>query len=336
MPGTIETRTSEVALDAVDIEKVERLLAASRSAATRRSYASAIRTFSSWCEPREYPPAPSTPAVVAAYVAYRAEHVTHATIARDLAAISALHLDNSLDDPTDHHGVRQTLRSVGRTRGTAPTRRAAPVTTDTMRQIIDAMEDRSEITGSRDTAILLLGLAAALRRSELAAITTRDIAMRDDGMVVRIRWSKTDQSGKGEVVGVPYGHNPDTCPVAAVQAWLAASGRSLGDERPLFSRIYNRKSIGPHPLSDRSINRILQNRARNAGVNGGEYGELFAGDTWISGHSLRAGHATSAADGGADAVTISRTTRHKRLDTLAKYIRPQHVIDDSTAGQIGL
>lgn len=337
MPGAIQTRPSpEVDLAASDIESISRLLLSSRSAETRRSYASAMRTFTAWCEERGYPSNPSTSPVVAAYVAFRAERVAHATIARDLAAISAIHLDNGRKDPTGHHGVRQALRSVGRAHGTAPTRRAAPVTTESMRSIIAAMEDREQLAGKRDIAILLLGLAAALRRSELATLTTDDIALRDDGMIVRISRSKTDQSGKGEVIGVPYGLNPDTCPVMAVAGWLEASGRRIGDSRPLFSRIYNHSSVGPRAMSDRSVARILQARARDAGVEGDQYAEMFAGDTWISGHSLRAGHATSAAAGGADAVTISRTTRHKRLDTLAKYIRPQNVVQDSTAGRLGL
>lgn len=124
-----------------DAQIVGTLLAGSRSVETRRSYASAMRTFTAWCEERGYPAAPTGPEVVASYIAHRAKQVAHSTISRDVAAISAVHLDHGHDDPTAHHGVRQTLRSVSRTLETAPSRRATPLTTALMRQLIDAMGD---------------------------------------------------------------------------------------------------------------------------------------------------------------------------------------------------
>lgn len=320
-----------------DARSVGALLAGSRSAETRRSYASAMRTFTTWCQGRGYSAVPTGPEVVAAYIAYRAEHVAHATIVRDVAAISATHLDQGLEDPTAHHGVRQALRSVSRTLGTAPSRRATPVTTTLMRQIIDVMHDLDTATGLRDRAILLLGLAAALRRSELAALATNDITRHDGGLLLRIRRSKTDQTGHGDLIGIPLGTHPETCPVHALQAWLDVSGRSLGDGRPLFSRIHNRVRIAGTALTGRSIARIIQARASAAGISG-DNDTHAAGATrsWVSGHSLRAGHATSAAEQGVDPMTISRTTRHRRLDTLARYVRPVSALDDSTAGKIGL
>src|SRR5699024_7742870 len=141
------------------------------------------------------PSTPTGPEVVASYIAHRAELVAHSTISRDVAVISAAHLDKGLGDPTAHHGVRQALRSAGRALGTSPSRRATPLTTVLMRQIIDAMDDLETATGKRDRAILLLGLAAALRRRELAALTTNDIARQGAGLLLQIRRSKTDQTG---------------------------------------------------------------------------------------------------------------------------------------------
>ena len=320
-----------------DAQSVGALLASSRSAETRRSYASAMRTFTAWCLERGYPALPTGPEVVASYIAHRSGQVAHSTTSRDLAAIAAAHLDNGLDDPAAHHGVRQALRSAGRTLGTAPSRRATPLTTTLMRRVIDAMDDLETATGKRDRAILLIGLAAAQRRSEIAALTTNDIARQDAGLLLWIRRSKTDQTGRGDLIGIPLGARPETCPVLALEVWLEASGRSLGDRSPLFSRIYNHSRIADTALSDRSIARIIQARAAAAGISGKDYARA-SGDaqTWVSGHSLRAGHATSAAEAGLDPMTISRTTRHRRLDSLAQYVRPVSAFEDSTAGKIGL
>lgn len=206
-----------------------------------------------------------------------------------------------------------------------------------MRHIIEAMDDLDSLVGKRDRAILLIGLAAAQRRSEVAALNTKDLTRRNDGLLLTIRRSKTDQSGKGDLVGIPLGSHPETCPVLALEEWLEASGRRLGDGNPVFSRIFNRSRIAPSAMSDRSIARIIQARALAAGISGKEYAQAAgAGETWVSGHSLRAGHVTAAAEAGVDPMTISRTTRHQRLDSLARYVRPASAVEDSTAGQIGL
>ena len=273
-----------------------------------------MRIFTAWCQERGYPAVPTGPEVVASYIANCSTYVAHSTISRDVAAISAAHLDTGLDDPTAHHGVRQALRSAGRTLGTAPSRRATPLTTTLMRQIIDAMDDLETATGKRDRAILLLGLAAALRRRELAALTTNDIARHDDGLLLRIRRSKADQTGRGDLIGIPLGAHPETCPVLALEAWLETSSRKLGEGSPVFSRIYNHSRIADTALSDRSISRIIQARAAAANINEKDNAHIA----------------------GVDPMAISRTTRHRRLDSLARYVRPASAFEDSTAGKIGL
>lgn len=338
MSSAVEPLTSPgPTISLEDAQSVGALLAGSRAEETRRSYSSAMRVFSTWCHQRGYQAVPSSPEVVAAYIAHRTKGVSHATISRDVAAISAAHLDSGKEDPTSHHGVRQALRSAGRALGTAPSRRAAPVTTNDMRRIIAAMDDLASIVGKRDRAILLLGLAAAQRRSEIADLTTQDLTRREDGLLLRIRRSKTDQSGRGDLIGIPLGSHPETCPVLALEDWLEASGRQIGDGKPVFSRIFNRVRIAPTAMSDRSIARIIQSRALAAGISGKDYAHASgATETWVSGHSLRAGHATAAAESGVDPMSISRTTRHRRLDSLARYVRPSSAVDDSTAGKIGL
>lgn len=338
MSNAVEPRPSPAAtISHKDARDVADLLSSRRSVQTNRSYASALKTYTTWCEGRGYTAVPTSSEVVAAYIAHRTKTVSHSTISRDVAALSAAHLDNGWADPTAHHGVRQALRSAGRMLGTGQARRAAPITTNTMRRIIAAMDDLDTPVGRRDRAILLIGLAAALRRSEISELTTKDLTRRDNGLLLRIRRSKTDQTGHGDLVGIPLGSRPETCPVRALDAWLEASGRCLGDGSPVFSRIYRGSRTGDTAMSDRSIARIVQARALAAGVTGKDYAQAAgAGESWVSGHSLRAGHATAAAEAGVDPMAISRTTRHRRLDSLARYVRPANAVEDSTAGQIGL
>src|SRR5699024_415620 len=154
------------------------------------------------------------------------------------------------------------------------------------------------------------GSAAARDRPARPPCPTRRSSDLDAGLLLRIRRSKTDQTGRGDLIGIPLGTHPETCPVLALEAWLEASRRKLGDGSPLFSRIYNHSRIADTALSGRSIARIIRARAAAARINGQDYTHIAGvAQTWVSGHSLRAGHATSAAEEGVDPMTISRTTR---------------------------
>ncbi len=77
---------------------------------------------------------------------------------------------------------------------------------------------------SEDRALLLVGFAGGFRRSELANLNVGDIEFTEDGLVVRLRRSKTDQEATGRKVGIPFGSNRGTCPVRSLKAWLEASG----------------------------------------------------------------------------------------------------------------
>lgn len=112
MSSDIETRAPLSApISREDAQSVGTLLAGGRSAATGRFYASAMRTFMAWCRERSYPTVPTAPEVIADFIAHRTEHVSLGTISLDVAAISAAHLDDGLEDPTTHDGARQALCS---------------------------------------------------------------------------------------------------------------------------------------------------------------------------------------------------------------------------------
>ena len=169
----------------------------------------------------------------------------------------------------------------------------------------------------RDRALLLLGFSIAARRSELVALNVADIVENEHGLMVRIRRSKTDQEGRGATVAVPRG--AIACPVKALQAWLDAAGITEG---PIFRPVLRGGAVATTRLTDRSVANIVKVHAERLGLDPATF----------SGHSLRAGFATSAAARGANLFKIMDVTRHKSVDTLRGYVRDAELFRDH-AGQ---
>jgi integrase len=171
--------------------------------------------------------------------------------------------------------------------------------------------------------MILLGFASALRRSELASLALADLEPRPDGLLLSVRRSKTDPDGHGQVVGVAHGQHAGTDPVAAVSGWLHVRGRAPG---VLFTSVRH-GVVTADPISGEAVARMLRARAVAAGLS----------PERITGHSLRAGHATTTAMAGVSLDRIAAQTRHRRLSTLVdRYIRPLHALASSSSRDLGL
>lgn len=321
----LELRASGGGLTPVDLERIGAAVEAARSPGTRRTYDSAWRSWETWCAARGAESLPADPVAVAAHLVERhGDGVSVSRLTVTASAIRARHLDTGLDDPTSTRGVVLTMAGLRRVdAGEKAPRQAHPLTTEQVRRMVDGL-DRSTLAGKRDAAIILLGFAAALRRSEIASLRVADLSWKSDGLVVRIRKAKRDQDGVGAYVGVVRGHGT-TDPVAAVHDWVTAAG--LTRDAPLFSRVRrgDRPETG-RPLSGETINGIVQRAARAAGLS----------DLPVSAHSLRAGHATVAAEAGVPVDRLARTGRWADPRTLATYVRPASALADSTSGALGL
>ena len=245
------------------------------------------------------------------------------TINVTLAAIRAAHEDAGFDSPTLDRGVMGVRAGTSRRIGVAPRKQAHPLSTDELERLINTCTDG--VRGVRDKALLLVGYAGALRRSELADLRVEDVTSRRDGVMLTLHRSKADQSGKTVQVAIPMGQHPETCPVTALFDWFELLNV---DEGPAFCRIsrHNTVPIKLSAISGESVAKIIQERAAQAGLN------------WqrITGHSLRAGHATTAAENGADVLKLARTLRHARLETTSQYTRPAEAMRDTTAKSLGL
>ena len=195
------------------------------------------------------------------------------------------------------------LRGIRRRIGVAVDRKA-PATAHAIARMLKRIPDT--LAGKRDRALLLLGFAAALRRSELVALQLADLERTEAGLIVHIRRSKTDQEGEGHQVAVPRGLKLK--PVEAIDAWLAAAAIADG---PLFRPIAKGGRVLGGALTDRSVADIIKRCAKAAGLDP----EIF------SGHSLRAGFVTSALESGADVLKVMDVTRHRDVKTLKAYDR---------------
>src|SRR5262245_55449545 len=176
---------------------------AQHATATRRAYSSDWMTFCIWCAERDLTALPAAPATISTFLASQAEAGRRpATIARCLAAIRQAHARAGFDSPTRAEEVKATLKGIRRMLGVAP-KQKMPATIDCLAAMLAQIPNT--LARMRDRAILLLGFAGAFRRSELALLKVSDLEFRPEGLLIRIRQSKTDPEGAGQRVTVPLG-----------------------------------------------------------------------------------------------------------------------------------
>jgi site-specific recombinase XerD len=286
---------------------------------TLRAYRADWRDFTGWCEARGLVPLPATPETVTLYLSDLAGHCKVATLTRRLSAISQAHQMAGHEAPTSAAAVRTVMAGIRRTKGTAAAAKAATLTGD-IRAMVAALPDG--LLGIRDRALLLVGFAGGFRRSELVSLDQCDLEFTKDGLTVALRRSKTDQECQGRKVGIPYGSNPETCPIRALQAWLEAAAITGG---PVFRGV-NRHGRVQGRLSGYAVALVVKRYAAAGGLDPARY----------AGHSLRAGLATAAAIGGASERSIMNQTGHKSAAMVRRYIRDGNLFRENAAAKTGL
>jgi integrase len=279
---------------------------------TRKAYLSDLGEFEQWGGS-----IPASAEMVAAYLADRADTLAVATLIRHLASISKAHQARGLPNPVRSELVRATMRGIKRTRGCAR-REAKPLLRDDLLLVLDATGEGMK--NVRDRALLLIGFAGALRCSELVALDVADIEHVRRGLMLHIRRSKTDQNGQGHKIAVPYGRTR-YCPVLALDAWLAASKITEG---AIFRPVDRHGHVHNARLSGEAVSLVVRGRVAGAGLDA----------TGYSGHSLRAGLATSAAQAGVPAWRIKAQTRHASDPMLSRYIREGELFTENAAGAL--
>lgn len=318
--GTSEESRALTTLEALADETREHLKN-SKAANTRRAYKSDWADFTDWCRHHNRTPLPASPDTVALYLTHCARGLKPSTIQRRIATISEAHKAANHETPTTSTLVRSTWQGIRREKGIA-TQGKEPALIADLRCMVEHLP-KEKLLSTRDRALLLIGFAGAMRRSELVGLDIRDVVDSEDGLVVNIRRSKTDQFGSGRKIGIPFGSTPLTCPIRALRAWIRESGIQDG---PLFRAVDRHGNMSVERLSDQTVARVVKRALKAAGRNA----EKFAG------HSLRAGLATQAAMGGASERSIQDQTGHKSLLVLRRYIRDGNLFRENAAAKTGL
>jgi integrase len=288
---------------------VEAYVQAGIAPATKRAYRADLSHFEVWGGI-----IPATDALVAAYLAQHAAVLKASTLTRRLAAISIAHDARDLPNPVRTPLVRATMRGIRREHGAAQ-RQAQPLLREELFVVLAAMGDRMK--DLRDKALLLIGFAGGFRRSELVAINCDDVVRIRQGMILAIRRSKTDPEGVGRRIGIPFGRTIH-CPVAALEKWLSAARIEDG---PVFRTVDRHGRISGR-LSGEAVSLIVRERMATAGLIAKGY----------SGHSLRAGFATSATRAGVSTFKIRQQTGHASDAMLSRYVREGELFIGNAAG----
>ena len=293
-------------------EAAETFIRASISDNTRKAYRSDLAHYAAWGGAL-----PATPEQVARYLADHADTLAPSSLARRIATLVKIHAANGWSNPCQSEVVRATLRGIKRVKGTAQDQ-AKPLLREDLFLVLDAMGDTPR--DHRDRALLLIGWAGGFRCSELIGLDHADLDEVREGLILTLRRSKTDHTGQGRKIGIPLGRTRH-CPVAALTAWRDILVDNIG---PLFRPVDRHGNISTNRIRSDAVSTILRGRLAYAGINPDGY----------SGHSLRAGLATSAARAGVSTLKIRAQTGHTSDAMLSRYVRDGEMFDGNAAGAL--
>jgi len=287
--------------------KSKKRLQKSKADNTLRAYESDWLDFYDWCDHVKLQALPAEPETIVNYINDLADNAKANTVSRRLSAISENHKAASyLDNNPCRSGlVRNALDAIKREKGTMQ-RGKSPILMEDLQNMV-AFFDTNDIAGIRDKALLLTGFMGAFRRSELVGIDIEDLTFTNEGVIILLAKSKGDQEGQGQYVAIPYSTSPMLCAVVALKCWLDFSQLRSG---PLFRPLNKHKQLRKQRLTNQSVALIVKKYIGLAGLNAADF----------SGHSLRRGFATSAAQHDVDERSIMQQTRHKSEKMVRRYI----------------
>ena len=302
-----------------EARRLAQALRNSRSDNTRKAYRSDWRMFQEWCDERAAVSLPARPELVAVYLTEMAHSGLRAsTISRRLTAIAEAHRAAGEPNPAESALVRSAHAGIRRHIGIAVDGKK-PLTVKLLASLLPPPDTKAH---RRDRALLLVGFAAALRRSELVGLDWSRVDHVVEGLVLTLPRSKTDQQGVGRKVAIPIASDPRRCPVRALQQW---SDDYFEENGPIFVGVHRSGRLLGR-LSDHAVGKIVKRYVSKAGYDATDF----------SGHSMRAGFATAAAAGGASERAIMRQTGHKSVVTVRKYIRDGELFRNHPLTETGL
>ena len=297
-------------------------LKSSKANNTLRAYKSDFKDFGAFCAKHGFDSLPTEPKIISLYITHLSKNLKMSTLKRRLVSISMVHRLKGHYLDTKHPIIIENLMGIKRVKGSIQ-KGKKPILINHLKSIINVIDQQeiNEIKKSRDKTIVLVGFGGGFRRTELISINHEDLEFVPEGVKITLKRSKTDQFGEGMVKGLPYFSNELYCPVINLKKWLELSNIKSG---PIFRRFVKGSVLTNNRLTDQTVVLIIKNYLNLAGIENKNY----------SGHSLRSGFATVAAESGADERSIMAMTGHKTTQMVRRYIREANIFKNNALSKI--
>jgi site-specific recombinase XerD len=290
---------------------------------TVRAYKSDFNDFELFCIKNGFKSLPTDPKIVSLYLTYLStKNIKMSTLKRRLVSIGVIHKLKGHYLDTKHPSIIENIMGIKRRKGSIQNSKK-PLLINNLKMIINVIDqEKNEIIKKlRDRSIILIGFSGGFRRNEIVSLNYEDLDFVEEGLKINLRRSKTDQFGEGSVKGLPYFENSQYCPVVSLQKWIEISKIDSG---PLFRRFTKGSKLSNKRLSDQTVALLIKDYLKIAGIENRNY----------SGHSLRSGFATSAAESGAEERSIMAMTGHKSTEMVRRYIKEANLFKNNALNKI--
>jgi len=298
-------------------------LKSSKAYNTIRAYKSDFSDFGLFCAQNGFKSLPSEPKVVSLYITYLStKEVKMSTLKRRLVSIGVIHKLKGHYLDTKHPSIIENIMGIKRRKGSKQIGKK-PLLINSLKEIINVIDEQNnkELKKLRDRSIILIGFSGGFRRNEIVSLDYDDLDFVSEGVKINIKRSKTDQFGEGSMKGLPYFENSQYCPILSLKKWIEISNISSG---PLFRRFIKGTKLSENRLTDQTVALIIKKYLKLAGIESENY----------SGHSLRSGFATSAAESGAEERSIMAMTGHKSAGMVRRYIKEANLFKNNALNKI--
>ena len=298
-------------------------LQSSKANNTVRAYKSDFNDFGLFCAKNGFKSLPTQPKIVALYLTHLStKEVKMSTIKRRLVSIGVIHKLKGLYLDTKHPSIVENVMGIKRRKGSFQ-KGKKPLLINNLKQIIKVIdqENYEEIKKIRDKTIILVGFSGGFRRNEIVSLDIDDLDFVNEGVRINLKRSKSDQFGEGSLKALPYFESSQYCPVKSLLNWIEISKIKSG---PLFRRFIKGSKLSEKRLTDQTVALIVKEYLKLGGIDNRNY----------SGHSLRSGFATSAAESGAEERSIMAMTGHKTTGMVRRYIKEANLFKNNALNKV--
>ena len=298
-------------------------LKSSKAKNTIRAYKSDFNDFSLFCVQNGFKSLPSEPKIISLYLTHLStKDIKMSTLKRRLVSIGVIHKLKGYYLDTKHPSIIENVMGIKRRKGSIQ-KGKKPLLINNLKLLINVIDQykNDDIKKLRDKSIILIGFSGGFRRNEIVSLDFDDLDFVAEGLKINLKRSKTDQFGEGLVKGLPYFNNSQYCPVLTLKKWIEVSNINSG---ALFRRFSKGSKLTNNRLTDQTVALLIKKYLKLAGIESKNY----------SGHSLRSGFATSAAESGVEERNIMAMTGHKSPEMVRRYIKEANLFKNNPLNKI--